>query len=386
MDLFWDDELLELAVHASGDSARLSAAEAQAARAASRLLLASTKTRRAWLWGKVGGASADYIVLQLFNEDPLQEEGDSHYFFSIDAGKTFTQLPPPTTTASRVAILGAPAKAGGVKARVLAGVEARAAATAAAEADRVTGLTPLVQVRGVAPVQSEAPALPEVGRGSITLGELAQLVVGPFTGAPGVEYRISAADAGVTDGAAPGAAFVLQEVERLACLVHDVNVNCAVVPRGAVEQTALGSVGKGVSKGTSAAAAGGIGSHVDPSVRIGVRVNPLFTGLTRAEAGRLTSYFHLRAPRAKPSALERAEGAAAAVDCLEPASVDYPYTDEVARPGAWALRYDGLSDVVYGRSQTHPGALFFHRPATKLFGYVYCGDGTLSAASLPFML
>ena len=108
--------------------------------------------------------------------------------------------------------------------------------------------------------------------------------------------------------------------------------------------------------------------------------------MNRADAGRLSSYLHLRALTERvTSALEK-EGAAATLDCLEPLSIDEPATTDNDHPGAWTVRYEAVHDIIYGTSNLFPGAMFFHQPQTPLYGSVYIGDGMQSKDVLPFML
>ena len=175
-----------------------------------------------------------------------------------------------------------------------------------------------------------------------------------FMGEPAYEY--------VAVDAVSGCAFRIKEAERLACFVALHGSKCRAVPRGAVCRVEAP-----------------LGADVDNKAKgfFGIRANAGFTGLSRDAAGKLSSYVHLRADVRPRSELEK-EGVATSLDFLDPVSEDVP-------AGCWNLKYQQTEDVVFGVSQWLPGAVFYHRPGTKLFGSVYVGDGAV-AHDLPFML
>lgn len=427
MNLFADYDVHELASLSNGAACRLSSQELQCSRAAARGLMLTTKTSSAQLWGKVAGLKADYIVIFLYNEDPLHEgdaEGAS-YWMSTDGGKRFTLLPPPFEVAARVAEIGtAPVNAAiqpqgqpdRVKARVLAAdaageenssivgvnnnnnnnIAASSLSKAAAgqqQQSRSTAAATIdspVRVRGADNSNSSLPdsALPSIALGALRLDFLCRMLTGPFSGDAALEYRIPAERLGGTTSSSKQVAFCIREVDRLCCLVHEVNTHCTAVPRGAVEQRERPVI-DAKSSVPSAAASGGVAQAKKNAAvlqRLPLKVNPHFRGLSRADAGRLSSYLHLRALTERVTTELEKEGAAATLDCLEPLSIDEPATVDSNRPGAWTLRYEPVADVVYGVSNTFPGAMFYHQPETANYGCVYVGDGMQSQDVLPYQL
>lgn len=425
MNLFAEYDFHEISSYNNGSASRLSPHELECAKAAARGLMINTKTSRAQFWGKVSGLKNDYIVIFLFNEDPLHE-GDSegsHYYISIDGARTFTLLSPPFEVAARIAELGtsplSPSKNqqnGGdrVKSRLLssenssstnksldfaARVPATTTATTSISANlnetnnnsvNINQNTNAVKVRGADGKNADyfdKSALPEVALGALRMDYLCRMLTGPFAGDPALEYRIPAERLGATTNS-KDVAFCVREVERLACFVHEVNTFCSVVPRGAVEQRERAVIHP-YSKIPSAAAAGGVAQaqkNKEAASRLPLKFNPHFNGLNRADAGRLSSYLHLRALTERVATALEKEGAAATIDCLEPLSIDEPATTDNDHPGAWTVRYEPVNDVVYGTSNLFPGAMFFHQPQTSLFGSVYIGDGMQSKDVLSFML
>jgi radial spoke head protein 9 len=170
--------------------------------------------------------------------------------------------------------------------------------------------------------------------------EATQKCRGAFMGDPAYEYRVPAKD---------GSTLAVKESERLSWFIIDHDHNCRVVPRGAAI--------------LSSAAVQQLGDS-------GVIACATFDGLDSDNAGKLTSYVHLRPQRRKASILE-SENSHVNIDFLDPISDDIPV-------GVWNVKYDQLHGVVYGTSQLYPGAVFFHRPGTSLHGNVYVGDGCVN--------
>ena len=168
-----------------------------------------------------------------------------------------------------------------------------------------------------------------------TLKEIAlsQKLKGVYMGDPAYEYR-------VTDD--QGHQTTVKESVRLASFISLHDHHCRVIPRGSQLL------------------------HEDGDIHI----NDLFEGLDREGAGKLASYVHLRQERRNASLLEK-EGVCASADFLDPLTDDIP-------AGVWTLKYEPELDVVYGASLLFIGAVFYHRPATRIFNNIYMGDGAIN--------
>lgn len=143
----------------------------------------------------------------------------------------------------------------------------------------------------------------------------------------------------------------LTEADRLAQVVPEIDLDTAVVPRGA---HALNEA-----------------HAVVPSSD--------FTGLGGTEATALSKYVHFRPPTSVASlrALARTDAQFYA-NFLDPLEGDLPM-------GCWAVRQDPSATLVTLRSLSWPGYAAFHVPGTKKFGGAYFGYGQ-KCRDLPFML
>lgn len=142
---------------------------------------------------------------------------------------------------------------------------------------------------------------------------------------------------------------VIKEDQRLAAVVDAIEFECAAVPRGAYIRDAADKL-------------------------IPVRQ---FSGLSRADAGKLHSYCHLRIPVKERTVLERAQQDKT-LDFLDLISDDVP-------EGSWFLQYERGGAVVVMKSAVWLGYVFYHVPETNKFGYVYNGTGQRNQ-DLAFML
>ena len=135
-------------------------------------------------------------------------------------------------------------------------------------------------------------------------------------------------------------AQVFREVDRLACIVEEIDRETTVVPCGSYLMAS---------------------SHT-------VIANKSFQGLTWEQATQLDSYYHLRNPE-QPERKEvvKSDGLVRAQDFLDPLQVDLQ--------GTWTIRTDNTSASVLLRNLQYPGYTFFHKPRTGTYGSAYFGDG-----------
>lgn len=160
------------------------------------------------------------------------------------------------------------------------------------------------------------------------------LIKGQYMGDPAYEYRVVDPVTGVP--------IPLKESERLAWFVLQHDTDCRVAPRGALLR------------------------NEDDTVRR----NATFEGLDFQTAVYLNQYLHVRKSRRHVTKLET-EGVYLAADSFDPLVDDVPQ-------GIWNLKYDGMQQLVYGTTALYPGAVFYHRPETPLFGNIYMGDGVVN--------
>ena len=141
----------------------------------------------------------------------------------------------------------------------------------------------------------------------------------------------------------------VSELMRVAVMVHDIDIDTFLVPRGAY---ILNSEQKVVK-------------------------SKIFHGLSEADAGKLLAYVHLRPPKQMQSLLEQ-EHLSKSVDFLDSIAEDIP-------KGCWSIQYDGVQDAVFLRSLHWPGYAFFNVPEMPIYGGIYVGNGQKNK-DLPFML
>jgi radial spoke head protein 9 len=168
----------------------------------------------------------------------------------------------------------------------------------------------------------------------------------PLTGTPS-----EALDLGLPAEEETPPEIQLTEADRLAQLVHEIDFDTAVVPKGAY---ALNEAGMVVSSSG-------------------------FQGLAASEAISLDTYAHFRPPTsvAALKALAQTDSQFYG-NFLDTLDGDLP-------KGCWAVRQDPAAAVVSLRSLTWPGYVAFHVPGTKKFGGLYFGFGSKSR-DLPFIL
>ncbi|XP_031565996.1 radial spoke head protein 9 homolog [Actinia tenebrosa] len=183
-------------------------------------------------------------------------------------------------------------------------------------------------------------------------------VKGRFTGDPSYEYehteavKMSNQDAEKAEGGEEENTILIKEEDRLATVIEAIDYDVRIVPRGAYIRTATGSVLQ----------------------------NRCFEGLSVADGGKLSSYFHFRDPVIfmKKSLLQKAE-LDKAIDFVDPIDTDVP------KGGSWSIQFERGSGLVTLRSLHWLGFSFYHVPGTRKYGSVYVGTGNKNL-DLPFML
>ncbi|ESO11539.1 hypothetical protein HELRODRAFT_71407 [Helobdella robusta] len=144
----------------------------------------------------------------------------------------------------------------------------------------------------------------------------------------------------------------LKEIDRLTGLIDWIDTDTKVVPRGAYTNTVNGFVTE----------------------------NPLFIGLTSAEASKLYNYRHFRpAIRLLEKTILYRADLDRSIDFLDPISEDPPSNI------SWCLQYERGGGLVSVKSLLWPGYIFYHIPNTRFFGSVYYGNG-MKNMDLPFMI
>lgn len=257
------------------------------------LLQSANKFASVKLWGKVQGATRDYFIAQGVGDDAL---GVAKNFYSTDC-LSWAMLPEvhPVLAASSLRI------------------KTRFTGTASKE----------YTVTEPGPLASDPPL--------------------------DLPADVAAARKTETKDETVTVTTTLTEEKRLAAVVQQIDLECAVVPHGALVKRADGKV----------------------------EATRNFEGLEMAEAGKLHNYLHLRPPVVKRSPLERAQQDKA-LDFLDPVSIDVPN-------GCWALQYERGGSVAVLKSLLWPGFTFYHAPNTSDHGYLYTGIGQRNA-DLAFML
>lgn len=141
----------------------------------------------------------------------------------------------------------------------------------------------------------------------------------------------------------------ISEDKRLSALVRWIDEECAVLPHGALTQTAAGQA----------------------------VLADYFSGLTPENATKLSSWVMYRVPQRPPSALQRAQ---------QDKSLDFldSLEDEVPN-GSWTIQHGSDGANVLVKSLVWPGFVAYHSPGSKNFGYIYNGIGQCNS-DLAFML
>ncbi|XP_029195052.1 radial spoke head protein 9 homolog [Acropora muricata] len=180
-------------------------------------------------------------------------------------------------------------------------------------------------------------------------------VKGRFTGDPSYEYEhmeVKKGDNQDGEGAEEENIIMVKEEDRLATTIEAIDCDVRIVPRGGYFRTALGTV----------------------------EVNRSFEGLSVADSGKLSSYFHFREPflLTQKTLLQKAE-LDKAIDFLDPIDTDVP------KGGSWSIQFERGSGLVTLRSLHWLGFTFYHVPNSRKYGSIYFGLGTKNL-DLPFML
>lgn len=141
-----------------------------------------------------------------------------------------------------------------------------------------------------------------------------------------------------------------RELDRLACMVEEIDREVSIVPCGAYVMAS---------------------SHV-------VIPNNSYEGLTWERATQLSSYYHFRTPE-QPERKEivKSDGLVRPTDFLDPITSDLD--------GSWSIRNDNTKSTVILRNLEYPGYTFFHKPRTGVYGSAYFGDG-FKNKDIAFML
>lgn len=153
------------------------------------------------------------------------------------------------------------------------------------------------------------------------------------------------------DGGDPASGSSLTELERLACLVEEIDNAIAVAPLEAFVVSPLRQI----------------------------IANPSFHGLDCDQASQLYNYFHLR----RPDLPERARIVLASDGLVRAGDFWDPLVQDL--DGSWAVGRDNTGAYVTLRNYLYPGALSFHRPESAEHGYAYFGDGRRNP-DIAFML
>merc|ERR1712141_114393 len=182
------------------------------------------------------------------------------------------------------------------------------------------------------------------------------LIKGRFIGDPSHEYEYIEKKAGADemdqDDDDNANMVLIKEEDRLASVVSAIDQDVAVTPRGALIRTPTGIVKR----------------------------SRMFEGLTPAEAGRLSSYFHFRDPifLQEKTLLQKAD-LDKAIDFLDTIDADIPHN------GSWSVQFERGNSLVVLRSLHWLGFTCYHVPNSRRYGYIYVGSGEKNL-DLPFML
>ena len=101
-------------------------------------------------------------------------------------------------------------------------------------------------------------------------------------------------------------------------------------------------------------------------------------GLSWEKAQQLSSYYHFRAATEPERQLVlKGNGMVRSDEFLDPITCDLQ--------GSWSLTCDNTHSAIILRNLEYPGFVFFHKPATGVYGSAYFGDG-MQNTDLAFML
>merc|ERR1711976_351263 len=180
-----------------------------------------------------------------------------------------------------------------------------------------------------------------------------KLAKGRFTGDPSHDFEhVEIKKIGDGDDATEEEETVtIKEEDRLSSVIHEIDHDVRVVPRGAFVKSPTGQIYR----------------------------NRSFEGLSVAEAAKLGSYFHFRgSEKLNEKSLLQKANLDPAIDFLDPCDEDIP-------KGSWSLQFERGSAQVMLRSLLWLGYSFFHIPSTQDYGSIYVGTGEKNM-DLPFML
>jgi len=183
--------------------------------------------------------------------------------------------------------------------------------------------------------------------------ELTELCQGRFTGDPSHEFEVSKYNIINEDTDEENIdeyKSQLREEERLAATLWKIEQDALIIPRGSYVLQPNGNVER----------------------------NLTFEGLTVAESGKLSNYFHFHDPiRLQQKSLIHRTALDKSLHFLDTIDEDIPK--------GWSVQYERGSGLVQIRSLKWIGMAFFHIPETNRFGSLYCGIGEENK-DLPFML
>ena len=142
----------------------------------------------------------------------------------------------------------------------------------------------------------------------------------------------------------------ITELDRLSHVVHQIDSDCSIVPKGAIKKIPLKET----------------------------RVNEAFKGLKAGQAFDISSYCHFRAPqdKAKVDMNARNQGVYNN-DFMDEACSDLPV-------GTWSMLKDTSGAVSVMRSKLWPGFYSYHKVNTRIHGCFYVGNGC-KALDMAFM-
>jgi radial spoke head protein 9 len=144
---------------------------------------------------------------------------------------------------------------------------------------------------------------------------------------------------------------MVTELDRLSHVVHSIENNCAVVPKGSYKFTPLKETVK----------------------------NEAFHGLTKDNAFSLSSWQHFRViSQPEKIGLFQRDEAVYNNNFLDDIVVDFPKS-------CWSLVRDCTESVANLRNTLWPGFYAFHRLNTPMYGSLYIGHG-IRNNDLPFMV
>jgi radial spoke head protein 9 len=142
----------------------------------------------------------------------------------------------------------------------------------------------------------------------------------------------------------------ITELDRLSHVVHQIDSDCHIVPRGSVKKIPLKET----------------------------RLNEAFRGLRANEVFDISNYTHFRAPLSKEKVdLNARNEGVYNNDFLDNAQDDIP-------AGTWSVLKDTTGSCSVIRSKLWPGYYSYHKANTNIFGSLYIGNGC-KAVDMPFM-